>query len=235
MSKLDLENSLFHAIRPYYLSKSKYVSHFDLTSKRLESILKSGVILSREHLKTTLTPKEYNDLTDARQNVWQPENVVSLCCHRHNFDIMDEYYSSFSEGGTTAYLNFIQNPNSLTLIFMIDLIDYLPRSFNSPNRMVDEFQILDQVPLTYLKGLGLWIPLFRENSSEQTRRIIELKEKDVRKEIKTEIKETYRRIRTIKELLLNNNYDLPIVNICTGESFKEEEEQTSILAKRMNF
>ncbi len=234
MSKIDLENSLFHAIRPYYMSQG-YVSHFNVVSSKLEKVLKRGLIVSRECLKRELPSEDYDKLLNERYNEWQSQNSVSICCHPSNIEIVPFYYSDMGEGGTTAYETFIMNPNSLSIVLDINLIDELLHCYNGL-RMIDEFQILDQIPLSYMKAIGIWVPLFKENSSEYVKRKLQISlNNNHSATIRRDIEKIYYQIQIIECLLSAYGYDKPVINICNGESFKDKEEQIAILAKKMNF
>ena len=103
MEKIDLHNTLFHGLAHFLADK-----RFELSLKRLDQILKSGAILSRNEQKKVLptlgfTPEDYCKI------LWNGEDYISVCTKSNEenkqYDYNTEAFFEFVYGGVGFVLD----------------------------------------------------------------------------------------------------------------------------------
>lgn len=162
MEKIDLHSVLFHGLAHFLEDK-----RFDLSLKRLEQILKSGAILSRNEQKKILptlgfTPEDYCKI------LWNGEDYISIC--RKSNDDNPEY-------NTKSFFQFI-GEYGIGLILDKRLLNEL--KIRLSNCDDGEIQVKDKIDSKYFLGvlvgamsdeffiryLEEWPPISKEDITE---------------------------------------------------------------------
>lgn len=141
---IDVENMCFHGVS---FINWDYVVDGITNFQLLESILKDGFILSKEHLGCQ------NSFGIIRNIGWNSDNRVCICNHsckddeysfQFNFDDAEISYRQ------RAFDSFVSNNYSIILdSSILNDFDYLKRG------MIGEYQVYGDIPLSYMRGIGI--------------------------------------------------------------------------------
>ena len=133
-----------------------YLYHGVANSKDLEKILYSGYIMTRNSLRQYLSPSEFKIFEKEHAPNWNGQDAVSIACHPKNVELIKKYNITFPspvfKDDDNAYKEYIL-PN-LTLILDPTLLEDFERKENSL-KMGYEIQILDNIPIDYIKAIGI--------------------------------------------------------------------------------
>ena len=133
-----------------------YLYHGLTNSKDLEKILCSGYIMTRDSLNHYLSPSEFKRFEEKHSQNWNGRNAVSIACHPKNVELIKKYNitlpSPVFKDEDNAYREYIL-PN-LTLILNPTLLEDFERKENSL-KMGYEIQILGDIPIDYIKAIGI--------------------------------------------------------------------------------
>lgn len=137
---MDIYNSLFHIV------KSRY-GYFN-SINTLESIMKDGYILTRTHLKN----KGFNF---ANPCSYQGDNAISVCFHPDNKGLYELFKNSYTQFREDSAYNLFINEFTPVIILNKQLLNDLTIQNDSHLRMKDEIQVMNDIPLTYMTGIGV--------------------------------------------------------------------------------
>ena len=174
--------------------------------KHLTSILKSGYILSRNKQVERL-----GYFNEGFKNAnWNGEDYVSICQIQNN--INDEYVDEDENA-----FQLFSSTHSISLILNKELL-YESQKRRYYWHMQGEVQIKDQISSKYFEGIGIklddyFIPRIRHDA-ELLKRTLENDKKI---------------IIAIKEILDQNQIDLPIISLNNGDDAIEYLEKVKVL------
>ena len=192
-------------LKYYAHTFSKYYEFMLTDITRLEEILKSGFVLSRRKLNLPLKDALFNGM-----------DYISLCDlekeHQHN----SAYNLYVKSGVSLLFSKDLKgiNPQIITLDKRhADLEDMVHRlGMNGRySDLSDEVQVKDSISLDYLKGLLVSIESMKESHSD---------------------KYNMDYLRLMKELLLDYNRDVPIINLDDEKEIKIYEKNVKKLHKK---
>ena len=220
---MELKTKYFHSVHSYKYFDEDY-GNDEVRQKQLQEILykfdcilKSGYILPYKEIE-----KRYEDINRNMCARFNGKDMISISLHEDNPDDLDLKYKEDCEGNyEDAFQSFVFQEPSIVLsesIVNLKHIDYpmiyLERLFKEP------------ISLKYMEAISvrpdrLW-PFF-ENVPK----------------IKYEEYATQRRFRYIDLEFLSNlrclldkyGYNIPFVNLLTGNEFHENEEYRKVLEK----
>lgn len=225
---MDISKCLFHGIKD-----SKFRS--DLSS--LESIFKSGYILTNRSMKEL-------GIKNRKRINFQGDDAISICFHPDNQELYTSFFSSdntlIDEGTAfnlfikTGYPSIILNPSILDKLTI--------RHSDCFKRMSDEIQVEENIPLSFMDSIGVW------NRIENQIEIINKMNKGVNlnrdelyeimffkllcsNNINSKLKEFYIKINSIKELLNEYGYNIPLVNSESGRNIPCYDEMYESISK----
>lgn len=190
MEKLDLHNVLFHGFAHFLADK-----RFEISLKRLDQILKSGAILSRNEQKKVLptlgfAPENYGKI------LWNGEDYISIC--KKADDDNPKY-------NTNSFFEFI-GEYGIGLILDKRLLNEL--EIRLSNCDDGEIQVKDKIDCKYFLGV-----LVGDMSDEFFIRYLE-KWPPISKE---DITDHFIQINKVRKVLQQNGYgDLPIYSSIDG-------------------
>lgn len=131
----------------------KYLYHGIGNSKDLEKILHSGYIMTRNSLRQYLSPSEFKIFEEEHGPNWNGQDAVSIACHPKNIELIKKYnIKSDLKDYDNAYLEYILHRT--TLILDPILLEEFSKKENS-FKMGYEIQILNDIPIDYIKAIGI--------------------------------------------------------------------------------
>lgn len=178
----------------------------DVSLKHLASILKSGYILSRNK-----QIEQFGHFNEGFKNVnWNGFDYVSICQIQNNLN--DEYVDEDEE----AFQTF-NNTHSICLILNKELLyEALKRRFYW--HMQGELQIKDKIPSKFFEGIGIKLDDYFIPCAK--------KDKNLLKKLLENDKKI---ITSIKQILDENNVNLPIISLNNGEEAIEYLDKVKVL------
>lgn len=225
MKNLKVNELLFHGVRD-----TNYESAINI----FENILIDKYILTHKSLR------EKGKIHERENSCYQGLNAISVCFHPINEALSKKFQSSGITITTElpAFYQFVDVCEP-SIILDNNLLNELPyRSFGSYKRLIDEIQVLSNIPLSYAKAIG-----YKDITPDLTKRFHIYKSILVKKDnesynkncidyyenvLKKELEICYQNITIIKELLKKHNYLLNILDPLTGkkyQSFEEDEKE----------
>lgn len=212
MEKLDPTNVLYHGLAHFLTFK-----RFDEAYKRLQMVLKSGAILSRNKQREVLPslglkPNDYNKV------LWNGEDYISICMKHTDGNTSDltEAYFEFIDGG---------------LSFVLDSSILEELDVKLTNCQDGEIQVKDAIPAKYFLGVTM-----REPSDEMRLKFY----RDWRTKDKEEIEEDFLQVNNVRGLLnrcgyshlpIYSDYDLGIITDAKSIIQKLKSEQTGVVER----
>ena len=205
---MDLKDKYFHSIHSYLETEDRNLMLEDILDK-MEKIFKCGFILPRKEITklygNTISKNIYSNLNG--------NDFISVSLHSSNPQILDEEYKNTIPDYEDAFQSFILQEPSIVLNGAIQK----ELKFLKCNGIYLERFVAEPIPLKYMDAIsvfsiGMIEPFFRDFSSEEYHKCI--------------IDSSYRKITIefldkIKELLKMYNYNVPIIDICQGNEYKE--------------
>lgn len=181
MEKLNTREYLFHGIRDTQKKDAILV---------LEDILISGALLTHDSLRKKGIVHERECYSH------QGSNAISLCFHPENFTL----FKKFENSGITlnqekpAFIKYvnIKKPSIILNKRLLDDLTY--RQFSGYPRTIDEIQITEDIPLSYIEAIGINL----KNTSLEEQKYL---------------------LMALKDLLIKYHYDIPIINPYNGEHY----------------
>lgn len=132
----------------------KYLYH-GINSNDLESILKSGYIMTRNSLRQYLFPSDWIEFERLHEANWNGEDAVSITCHPDNLELIEKYNiikSTSNYHYDNAYITYILTNTSLVLDpIILEHFQIKQKSL----KMGYEIQILGDIPISYIKAIGI--------------------------------------------------------------------------------
>lgn len=205
---MKLKDKYFHSIHSYIETKDRNLMLEDILDK-MEKIFKCGFILARkdiEKLQGNVNSKnKYINLNG--------DDFISVSLHSSNPQKIDEEYKKEIPDYEDAFQSFILQEPSIVLN---STIQKELRFLKCGGIYLERF-VAEPIPLKYMDAisvfpLGMIEPFFNNLSSEEYHKCI--------------INSSYRKITIefldkIRELLKTYNYDVPVIDICQGNEYKE--------------
>ena len=191
MEKLDLHNVLFHGLA-HFLTYQR----FDLSLKRLDQVLKSGAILSRNGQKEILPTLGFQ-FEKYGKSLWNGEDYISVCT-KSNEDNKHYNYN------TEAFFEFVDG--GIGFILDKKLLEELEiRLYNCQD---GEIQVKDRIDSKYF--LGVFV---RDMSDEFFLRYLD----NWPNWDNEDITDHFIQINKVRRILQRNGYeDLPIYSSIDG-------------------
>lgn len=156
MKKLNMDDYLFHGIKPY---KWKHFEEREQEEAEiLRQILNDGFIGSRKYLREILSKEDYESLRKFKRTNWNGIDYVSITPYLSK--ILKDYYWLDSTDDEIAYNDYIRKYPSI--ILDSKLLTELSRNLHCYNTQPGEIQIKDKIPVDYF--VGIMIPYIDLNS-----------------------------------------------------------------------
>lgn len=207
---MDLKDKYFHSIHSYLETEDRNLMLEDILDK-MEKIFKCGFILPRKEITklygNTTTKNKYINLNG--------DDFISVSLHSSNPQKLDEEYKKTIPDYEDAFQSFILQEPSIVLKGTIQK----ELKFLKCNGIYLERFVAEPIPLKYMDAIsvfsiGMIAPFFKNLSSEEYHKCI--------------IDLSYRKITIdfldkIRELLKKYNYDVPVIDICQGNEYKEND------------
>ena len=211
MDKINLNDVLFHGLTNFLVGPGR----FEKSLERLNLILKSNAILSRNKQKEILpkiglTPPEYN------KTLWNGDDYISVCSK------MPENQSNIKN--SEAYEEFINYSYGLIIskriLDELDCRDYCFSSEGKHKCQDGEIQIKDAIPASYF--VGIFTCDLSDAEIIESSKGFNVTSSDILK--------TFVVSNTIRELLNINGYkNLPIYSIRDGNIITSAENVLTII------
>jgi len=207
---MELKDKFFHSVHSYINTSDRKVMLEDIVDK-LDKMLCCGYILPyREILK-----KHGNTISRNNYLTLNGLDYVSISLHESNPQKIDiEYKEEISEP-ESAFQDFIlQEPSIVLDSSILKELKILKHSGIYLERLVAE-----PIPLTYMRAIsvfapGMLEPFFKNISEHEYHRCFDDSSFRVI---------TIEYLDRIRELIKKYSYDIPVVDICTGNLYKENE------------
>lgn len=209
--------------------------------KVFESILSDKYILTHQsfHKKGKIHERE--------NSCFQGLDAVSICFHPDN-NVLANKLKSFGIVLTNelpAFEQFVNIPKP-SIILDSNLLNRLPfRNCNGYKRLVDEIQVLSDIPLFYANAIG-----YKDITNNLVKEFKKYQNTIITKEtlpfdsqyllkyyediIIKKLQENFENIKIIKDLLQKYNYQLPIIDPLTGKIYENLELDEKTLRKSLN-
>ena len=223
IENLKMDNYLFHSIKPYHLkiegSESIHEKYIKYSCEIMKKILKTGAILPRNDLKKILTEEEYTIFEKDHHINWNKNNNVSISFHPNKLDFNSD--ENAFETYVKRYPTFILNT---------ELLNHLSICKHPYRKMIDEIQIEEKIPTSYIVGIALPNIYLEEHLHEMKEYIkkpikceknypyyLDMMKEDLKKE-KTEkfLKDYYLEVIILEEMLNEINSNLRLYHTLTG-------------------
>lgn len=207
---MELKDKYFHSIHSYIETQDRNIMLEDILDK-IEKIFRCGFILpSKDIVKlygNTISRNKYTNLNG--------EDLISISLHNSNPQKLDENYKKQISDYEDAFQNFIlQEPSIVLNSSIANDLKILKCGGIYLERLVAEPISLKYMDAISIFAPGMLKPFFKElpyteyynclNDSSFRRITIEYLDR-------------------IRELLKIYNYDVPIIDICSGTPYKENE------------
>lgn len=193
--QIDLNKVLFHG-----LGHNELENRAEDSIRRLENILKTKAILSRNKQKEILT-KHNIDLPLYSLPKKNGDDYICVCKRKSDkkkSKISDAFYQFVEDG-----ISLIINP------IILKKLEVRKECFQD-----GEFQIKDEISIDYVIGIALKLHSSADYIKSERKRL--KKGKDL-KDTKIELDYLYKNYKEVKNLLSNYNFDLPIYSIKDGK------------------
>lgn len=143
---LEMKNYLYHGL-----------NYCNNGYKTLKEIFDSGYILTRKSLKQYLEPSEYQRFARLHKTNWNGMDAVSVSCHPENMDIINKYNLTINHSDSyndfnNSYKEMVRG--KLALILDPILLEDFELKLDSM-KMNYELQILGDIPIKYVKAIGM--------------------------------------------------------------------------------
>lgn len=182
-----------YMLKYYAHTFSKYYGFMLTDINRLEEILKSGFVLSRRKLNLPLKDALFNGM-----------DYISLCDLEKEHEYNSAYNLYVKSGVSLLFSKDFKviHPQIITLdschINLEDMVHRLGMNGRYSD-LSDEVQVKDSISLDYLKGLLVSLESMKESHSDRY---------------------NLDYLRVMKELLLDYNKDVPIINLDDEKEIK---------------
>lgn len=227
---LDIQDMFLHGVSFSNWEVVPDISRLDL----LESVLRDGELLTRDKLQV-----KHPDFFRCLYNrPYQGDNKVCVCCHpaKNAYYMKKSNQNWFDIMGNDAFSQFVYNSYSIILD------EYLFQYFHFVSGdMVGEFQLLGNISLKYMKGIGMpndferlllsVLEILNKNDNFSFRKRDDFYVHRLRMidSVDNFLNEGYfemgfHHYRKVKNLLNYYGYDVPIVDPETGAEWRDQEE-----------
>lgn len=224
---MNIEKKYFHSVHSYLFNdnsseKDRKLELEDIMSK-FDKILKSGYILPSNEIK-----KLYGSSVNRNPHLnLNNDCMVSVSLHYKNAEPIDEDYKKRHNGlGEDAFQDFILQEPAIVLSESIrcDL-----RFYKYPGIYLERL-LLEGIPLKYMEavsvfGVGLLQPFFYDTDESLFTRFKQDKNYRV-------IYLAY--LDRLRIMLKDYGYNVPIIDIVSGNEYRENKEYRKILTKEYN-
>ncbi len=227
IENLKIDNYLFHSIKPYHLkieSREKisiHERHIKYSCEIMKRILETGAILPRNELKELLSKEEYAVFEKDHHINWNQDYNVSISIHPNKL------HSDFGSGETAFEFYTKRHPS---FILNPDLLKDLPICQKPYCKMIDEIQIAERIPTSYIVGIALPNINLEEHLKELEDSIkhpikwmkkypyyLDMMKEDLKKEQAEKfLKDYYLEVIYLENMLKDLNSDLKLYHTLTG-------------------
>ena len=164
----------------------------------LEMILKSGYIMTRNSLREYLSEIDWLLFLKEHPPNWNEQDSVSLACHPNNIELIEKYNINLPYAKHDYDYYDYTNTKIILLLDPIILKKYNLKEKSL--KMGYEIQLIGNIPISYIKAIGIHIP----NNN------INLKENIYNEYIYLNY------VSIILEILTKYNIDIPIIDFDYG-------------------
>lgn len=229
---MELKNKYFHSVHSYLYNKGedyKYRSRekeLDDILYKFECIFKSGRILPYDAIKNL-----YGYVNRYGRPQYNDDYLISVSLHEDNPEPLDIAYlneieeeDGYCENAFRMFPyqepSIVLNERTKELKHYICPVIYLERQFREP------------IPLEYMDAISIYpgqvTPFFDDIKEDKYDYYLELAKKEFKRENRY-IDLAF--LDKMIELLSKYNYDVPIIDITTGNEYHENEEYRKVLEK----
>lgn len=220
---MDLKNKCFHSVHSY-----KYDNYDEIVRQeqlkdilyKFELIFKSGYILPYRYIK-----RLYGDVSRNKYKRLNRNNMISISLHMDKPEEIDlKYKKECNNDVEDAFESFVfQEPS---IVLNENIMNEL-RHIKYPGIYLERL-FLEPISLKYMDGIsirsGMLRPFFEHVDEKEYEKYA--KQCDLIRGVDLDF------LDKLRDLLIKYKYDVPIVNLLTGNEYKDNDEYRKILKIR---